>query len=198
MTQEQLGRFAKLISLLHSQPDLTAAQLASQVGVCVRTVQRYIQLLKAAGTLMGQDAAGQGLPGARLAPLTQNHLVVLLWAARLSPVAAASPYGELIREATEIILARNSPHVRQKLSGLLKRTATVSRSPDEDRRFSQILEAMRRKKAMRVTIRDAQGLISTWLIPTGISLEAKHVIGHSSHHGCVCKLPLSQIEIVAH
>jgi predicted DNA-binding transcriptional regulator YafY len=161
-----IARCLKLVALLRGDEARTTVELAKELRVCRRTIFRDLRVLKASGIPIHRDSRGYYCPHARhlqfWAPsFTAEETILLLVAARLSPLSRGQRTRTAVHKALADLLTQSPPEVRTEASRLLEslafESATVSWREEETDVLLAIIKAIREGRSLRVRCRSPQG-----------------------------------------
>lgn len=210
MPSSRLARCLYLLDRLRPQLGATTAQLARDLEVSQRTIFRDLRALEAAGLPVRYDRTlGRHMIGPEVGPclsrLTEDELIVLLWAAGTSVPARTRRFGPLVRRAVSKLLGQLDPALQSEAIHLLKASAVKrpSKATDAFDRidqtvWSEILQAIRERRCVRISYddpRESGFFHRTKLSPYRLVRSSKgwSVLGRSSLHGSVRSFSLLSI-----
>ncbi len=172
------GRFQRILRMLlylQSGPRFNAAQLASTFNVSRRTIYRDINFLRQAGIAIkfDEDTESYRMP-TTYEPLKPTDfdleaLSMLTVAAKLSPLNCISGEGRKIEHALSKLLNLIPVELRTEvttfLNGFTSRYESKHKKLKDDVVWNVIVEALRNKQQVRLTILDGSDKLQTKLAP---------------------------------
>lgn len=201
-----LSRCLQLVSLLYSQAGYSAAELARQLGVSVRTIYRYFDVLRDIGIPVQFDQQKSGYVivaqfRLKVSQLSEDELTLLVWAAHTSPVARSGKLEKAVTQAISKLLSQVPPKLRTEATNLLRYCEVAANlelpSADDQERCLQILAAIRQQRQIRLTYQanDDDAPLQTKVAPYRLVLSADggRLVGRSSWHRNVHSFLLRQI-----
>jgi len=171
----RLARCLRLVDLLQFRVGCTIEDLARELEVSNRTVYRDFHVLEEAGIPRCFDKSRGGhvlAPHFRTKPsgLTDDELVALLLAARLSPLSSGRKLGSAICMATNKLLARAAKPAKDEIARLLESVdvepSDAASSATDERVVLEFIEAIGQGRRLHVIYQPHTGFrVETETVP---------------------------------
>lgn len=205
----RIHRLLKLITALQSGRSYGASELADRLGVCRRTVFRYLDILRSVGMEYQHDReAGRyrAEPGSLLRPvdLSLAEALALLLASRGTNGAREEPSVPLLQAAgsaalkIESVLPGPVQRYCQSLMGKMRiRPSAMARHDHSSSFFELIQRAIHRKQKVKMVYRSftegeaIETILSAYRLV--FCQRAWYVVGHSSLHESVRTFKLLRV-----
>lgn len=200
------SRLLAIMSRLQLGHGMTLDQLASDAGVCRRTIYRDLALLRSAGIDVYHDVATgryllMGNAQLSIVPsMEPDELTALVTAVHLSPLRSLPCFSSWLDQTTWKLLANCPTVVRNRAVRLS--TACQVKVPDHtdvDRagRITQaVMQSISERRVLHITLNDREsGRIQTLFSPYRITAThaAWEVTGMSAAHRRICCLAVNRI-----
>jgi proteasome accessory factor B len=194
------------VHLLQSHVTRRTQDIASEVGVCKRTIYRYFRVLEDAGIPIRFDAEKGGhvidhLFDLKAANFLDDEIIALLIGAQVSANILDREFGSIINQAISKLLTHLPNHVREELVNVSKACVVdltdLLHLDGNHRVYSVIIKAIRKRLRVRITFDPPENNIfnRTCLSPYRLiaSQDGWSVIGRSSLHRTILRVGLQQI-----
>jgi predicted DNA-binding transcriptional regulator YafY len=204
MILDKTTRCLRLVHLLQSHVTKRTQDIASEVGVCKRTIYRYYRVLEDAGIPIRYDAEQGGhiidhLFDLKAATFLDDEIIALLIGAQLSANIIGQEFGSTVNQAISKLLTHLPNRVREESANLSK--ACVVDLPGllhlngSQKVHGVIIKAIRKRLRVRITFGTTDDSSRTCLSPYRLiaSQDGWSVVGRSSLHRKVLRFDLKQI-----